>query len=73
MRYKGITVNQLMEYCKEQIEMGNGDKNIIISDDDEGNGYHTLFYGFTVDPYFIRQAVEIDHDHHSETDVVVLG
>lgn len=40
---KGLTVKQLFECCKKQIALGNGDKHILISDDDEGNGYHTLF------------------------------
>lgn len=42
-----ITVNQLFELCKEQKANGNGDKKIFISMDDEGNGFHELFYGFT--------------------------
>ena len=45
----GLTVNQLFALCAEQIKKGNGNKHIIISNDDEGNGYHTLFYSFTDD------------------------
>ena len=70
---KGLTVNQLMALCKEQIELGNGDKYILISDDDEGNGYHTLFYPFVTDPYMIHQAIELEHDNHNENEVVILG
>ena len=44
-----MTVEQLMEACKEQIKQGNGNKTIWISDDDEGNGYHELGYTFTAD------------------------
>ena len=44
---KQITVKELLELCQEQIEKGNGDKNIVLSDDNEGNGYHGMFYGFT--------------------------
>ena len=42
-----ITIDQLLEECKKQKALGNGGKKILISSDDEGNGYHELFYGFT--------------------------
>ena len=41
-----ITINELKKLCEEQIKKGNGNKKILISDDDEGNGYHELFYSF---------------------------
>lgn len=42
-----ITIDVLYKLCKEQRERGNGKKKILISQDDEGNGYHGLFFGFT--------------------------
>lgn len=42
-----MTVFQLLALCKQQCILGNGNKAIVISDDNEGNGYHGLFYGFT--------------------------
>ena len=44
---KALTVNELMKECKKQIALGNGNKTIMISQDDEGNGYHYLWYSFT--------------------------
>lgn len=44
---KVITINDLLNECKKQIAKGNGNKKILISNDDEGNGFHQLFYGFT--------------------------
>ena len=44
-----VTVKELLELCKEQIAKGNGDKIIILSNDDEGNGYHEMIYHFTED------------------------
>lgn len=41
-----MTINKLFKLCKEQIAKGNGNKFIVISDDNEGNGFHGLFYGF---------------------------
>lgn len=43
---KPITINQLLELCKEQVIKGNGNKSIMISSDDEGNEYHYLWYAF---------------------------
>ena len=54
----GITVKELYESCKTQVEKGNGNKLILISSDDEGNDFHTLYYLFQDDV----------HD-----DVVLLG
>lgn len=44
---KPITVSELCDLCKEQIALGNGNKSIMISDDDEGNGYHYLWFNFS--------------------------
>lgn len=42
-----MTIEKLYELCKMQVQAGNSKKKIVISDDNEGNGYHGLFYGFT--------------------------
>lgn len=42
-----ITVNELKCLCDEQIKAGNGNKQIMISSDDEGNSFHHLFQGYT--------------------------
>lgn len=70
---KGITIKELAIMCAKQIEKGNGDKHILISDDDEGNGYHTLFYGLDDSKENIEYALEIEHDKHSVDEVVILG
>lgn len=42
-----LTVKELCAICMQEIRNGNGDKKIVVSDDNEGNGYHGLFYGLT--------------------------
>lgn len=42
-----LTVKDLRKFCEQEIKAGNGDKLIVVSDDNEGNGFHGLFYGFT--------------------------
>ena len=70
---EGQTVGDLFLLCIGQILKGNKDKHIQISDDDEGNGFHTLFYGFT-------DVTEGDYDdacnYHDDVDmdkIIILG
>lgn len=42
-----MTVKKLLELCQEEVKKGNGDKYIVVADDNEGNGYHGMFYGFS--------------------------
>ena len=71
----GITVKQLYEFCKEQIKKDNGDKHILISDDDEGNGFHTLFYAFAdADTDGFDDLLGLEHDGtHTKDNCVILG
>lgn len=71
----GITVKQLEIHCREQIQKGNGDKHILISCDDEGNGFHTLFYQFTdADAEDFEYLLESEHDGtHTKDNCVILG
>lgn len=50
---KQMTVEMLLKLCIKEYQKGNGNKVIVISDDNEGNGYHGMFYGFS-------DAVEMD-------------
>ena len=61
MVYK--TVNELLELCKQEVENGNGDRKILISNDNEGNGYHALYYDFTpAEEIFVDEDGEYDED-----------
>jgi hypothetical protein len=67
-----MTIEQLYELCKMQIQAGNGKKKIVISDDNEGNGYHGLFYGFTpVTEEFVDDIY--DSESTSPDDTIILG
>lgn len=68
---KGITVEALCFYCMQEIMNGNAQKHIQISMDDEGNAYHTLFYGFA--PDIMEYANENFHDDVNLNDCVILG
>ena len=72
---KGIKLKELLELCRVHVDAGNGDKTVLISCDDEGNGFHTLFYGIESDIENIRKLKEVCgfHDNNDPEDVVVLG
>lgn len=42
-----IKVKDLYEVLKGAVRDGLGDKKILISNDDEGNGYHECFFGLS--------------------------
>ena len=73
---KGMTVKELRDECNSLIESGFGDYEIAISRDDEGNGYHTLFYTFITDREEVRKAIEYTcswHDVPDTNNLVILG
>lgn len=55
---KGITVEMLCNECLKLMTSGNGKRHIMISGDDEGNSFHELFYGFSLDLDFSSPGME---------------
>lgn len=60
---KAVTVEQLLKLCQMEIAKGNGKKKIMLSNDDEGNGFHECFFTFTdpkdmgLEPYLLPYGV----------------
>ena len=70
-----MTVYDLLEACQKQIKKGNGNKTILVADDNEGNGFHELVFLFTDDKEFIEDIIDEVYDT-SETNpdkIVILG
>lgn len=73
-----LTIKELMWLCHGEVERGNGERKIYISRDDEGNGFHPLYYGFTSESNEILQYINgffmIDSlDDNTENDIALLG
>lgn len=66
-----MTVKALMEFCKKAIAEGHGDKMIVVADDNEGNGYHGLFYAFTAADDFIDDVY--DSRSTDPDKIIILG
>lgn len=70
-----MTVNELAKYVVDQINKGNGDKQILISSDDEGNGFHGLYYAFTDNQDILNEYSKMGafHDNNDPSSIVILG
>ena len=69
---KQLQVKDLYECCKEQMDKGNGDKYIIVADDNEGNGYHGMFFGFSEDMK-VKEYLINDSQFYNSNEIIVLG
>lgn len=71
----GLTVKDLLRECQRAIRNGYGNKIVLISQDDEGNGFHTLWYGLQCDKKEVKETLEWcpAHDDNDADDVVLLG
>ena len=72
---KILSVRDLTKLCMEEVRNGNGDKKILLSQDDEGNGFHALFYHFTpLDESFLRCIhSSLDVTEENMDDYIILG
>jgi len=70
-----MTVERLYQECARLMRMGLGKKIVLVTDDDEGNGYHALWYDFTTDVNQIRETKQVCyfHDDDDPKDVVLIG
>lgn len=40
-----LTLKELKKCVDTMVKRGYGDRKLVVSDDNEGNGYHGMFYG----------------------------
>lgn len=56
--FHNLTVDELLSELVIAHKNGNGKKKILLSNDDEGNGFHLMFY--SISP--ARECVAFPHD-----------
>ena len=66
-----MTVKQLLKFCQEEIDAGHGDCSILLSDDDEGNGFHYCWYSFSMVDEYAKEYVDEEINPISKT--IILG
>lgn len=72
---KQVTINQLYAACRAEIKKGNGDKYLVVSDDNEGNGYHGCFFAISPIPQDMKDYyANIIYDNNAPLDeIMILG
>lgn len=71
---KPITVKELLKLCQEEINKGHEDCSIMISNDDEGNGYHYLYYNFSMAEELLEEDDwSLDEDIAPISKTIILG
>ena len=75
---KQLTVLNLFKLLEEEVRNGNGNKVIVVADDNEGNSYHGLFYGITSEPNDIKENIDnsngiYDSQEKDLNKIVILG
>lgn len=73
---KPLTVKELLKLCQEEVAKGNGDCSIMLSNDDEGNGYHYLWYNFSMADEVMSAEDEefcLDEDIAPKNKTIILG
>jgi len=73
--FAGLTVNALLKECERMVKNGDGNKVVLISNDEEGNGFHTLFYGFNETEDDINYYIEngLIYENVDSDKIVLLG
>lgn len=63
-----ITIDQLIEAARKAKKLYGGDKYVLLSDDEEGNGFHECYYTFSNAEGGISMPSDLD-----PKDCVILG
>lgn len=75
MAHKALTIDELYSILRTERIKGNGGKKILLSTDDEGNGYHECFFGIspvTDDFSYAQFSFGIDIEK-AKKEYVILG
>lgn len=73
-----ITVGQLIKILARKAKQDPTilDKGIILSDDEEGNGYHGCYFALTSNPKDVKGVLQASNgcrEHVNPSEVVIIG
>ena len=73
-----MTVEKLFNELKELVEAGQGNKKVVVADDNEGNGYHGVYYSVTSDPKEVEGNIKVsnglyDSQETNYKNIVIIG
>lgn len=67
-----ITIDQLIEAARKAKKLYGGDKYVLLSDDEEGNGFHECYYTFSNADHLLQGCANAPYDLDPK-DCVILG
>ena len=67
-----LTLDQLISYAVKAKEKFGGDKYILLSDDEEGNGFHECYFAFSEAKDLLSGGVRYPSDLSPES-CIILG
>lgn len=70
---KQMTIKELSMIANKCVKDGYGDRMLVISDDNEGNGFHGLFYGITVKDIESYKDLIYDSTTDDMNKIAILG
>lgn len=73
-----ITVKELYEALGVLVRNGEGNKKVITADDNEGNGYHGIYYSVTAEPKDVKECINFsnglyDSQEEDPNNLVIIG
>ena len=71
-----MTVRGLYEELKCLMQLGYGDRKIVLPDDNEGNGFHGCFFGCTTNKNYIEMATDgliFDSEETDPSKIIIIG
>lgn len=73
MKEIGIDVNTLLKYLQKEVAAGHGDYKIFVTDDEEANGYHAIWYlGQTAEEMAEESKENLEYVEKSNHDIMIL-
>lgn len=67
---RALTINDLAKYILKELDKGHGDYTVFVTDDEEGNGYHALWYAGETPDTMSKTTREFYEDNNHDLSVL---
>lgn len=73
-----LTVKELYRELGKLVKQGHGNKAVVVADDNEGNGYHGIYYSVTSTPKSVKECIEAsnglsDSQEKDYKNIIIVG
>lgn len=70
---KALTINDLLRMLKKEADKGHGDYTVFVTDDEEANGYHALWYAGETPATMTKEQREYCEQQNCDISLVEKG